>query len=71
MGFEWVYMGDGYQEICQYKCYMPGFQFWTGREWLEDVDFYKELTSNDDKVKTVQDLDKLSKYYIENETFEK
>ena len=71
MGFEWVYMGDGYQKICQYKCYMPGFQFWTGREWSKDIDFYKELTGNDDKIKTVQDLDKLSKDYLENETFEK
>tara|TARA_Y100001972_G_C7630997_1_gene316722 strand:- start:369 stop:1133 length:765 start_codon:yes stop_codon:yes gene_type:complete len=70
-GLEWVYMGDGYQKICEYKSYLPGFQFWTGREWSEDIDFYKKLTSNDDKVKTIKDLDKLSENYLENKTFEK
>ena len=71
MGFDWVYMGDGYQKICEYKCYFPGFEFWTGRKWSSDIDFYKKLISNDDKVKTIEDLDRLSKDYLENKTFEK
>ena len=71
MGFEWIYMGDGYQKICEYKCYIPGFQFWTGRKWSEDIDLYKKLTSNDDKVKTIKDLAKLAENYVENKTFEK
>ena len=68
-GFNWVYMGDGYQKICEYKCYFPGFQFWTGKRWTSDMKLYKTLISNDDKVETIQDLDKLSKKYLENKTF--
>jgi len=68
---DWVYIGDGYQKICEYKCSFPGFQFWTGRKWISDINLYKELIKNDDKVKTINDLDKLAKDYMENKTFEK
>ena len=70
-GFDYLYMGDGYQSMCEYKSSLPGFEFWTGKKWSKDAKMYKKLLHNDDKVKTVQDLDKLSKYYIENQTFKK
>ena len=36
-----------------------GFEFWTGREWSQDKNRYLELLERDDKVKDLDDLEKI------------
>lgn len=68
---DWVYVGDAYEKVCEYKCFFPGFEFWTGRKWSTNTNLFKELLSNDDKVETISDLDKLAKQYFKDKTFDK
>ena len=45
-----IYMGAGYEICSLYKGDYPGFQWWKGYEWSEDVDSYKNLCYLDSGV---------------------
>jgi len=56
---DYVYLGLAYGRICSYKSRFKGFEFWTGREWSQDKNRYLELLERDDKVKDLDDLEKI------------
>jgi hypothetical protein len=48
---KYIYLSSGYESCSIYKSYYPGFQWWTGQVWSEDVDLFRELCYADDRVK--------------------
>lgn len=55
MGLKYVYILGGYEECCLYKSDYYGFEWWTGRGWLQDKRLYKELCLRDEKAVVTYD----------------
>jgi len=55
-GYEYVYLGPGYERSSVYKADMQGFEWWTGDVWSPDADHYRWLCRKDSKIKSVADL---------------
>ena len=55
-GYEYVYLGPGYERSSVYKADMQGFEWWTGDVWSQDLDHYRWLCRRDSKIKSVADL---------------
>jgi arginyl-tRNA--protein-N-Asp/Glu arginylyltransferase len=55
-GYEYVYLGPGYERSSLYKADMQGFEWWNGDEWTADRDQYVWLCKRDSKVKLTTDL---------------
>jgi arginyl-tRNA--protein-N-Asp/Glu arginylyltransferase len=55
-GYEYVYLGPGYERSSLYKAGMQGFEWWDGREWSLDLDKYRWLCRRDSKIKLPGDL---------------
>lgn len=55
-GYEFVYLGPGYEKSSLYKADIQGFEWWTGAEWSTDAKSYQQLCRRDSKIKTVSDL---------------
>lgn len=49
-GCKYIYMSSGYETCSLYKGSYPGFQWWKGYEWSEDVDMYRQLCYADSQV---------------------
>lgn len=49
-GCRYIYMSSGYETCSLYKSDYPGFQWWTGFGWSEDVDKYRKLCYSDSQV---------------------
>ena len=45
-----IYMSAGYEKCSIYKSSYPGFEWWTGHGWTNDVDKYKQLCYLDSQV---------------------
>jgi arginyl-tRNA--protein-N-Asp/Glu arginylyltransferase len=50
-GYEYVYLGPGYQRSSLYKADIQGFEWWTGSEWSKDTKLYTSLCARDSKIK--------------------
>lgn len=59
LGYDFLYIGPGYDESSLYKSGFPGFEWWTGNEWSTDKDKYTKLCLSDASVETLKDLDLL------------
>jgi arginyl-tRNA--protein-N-Asp/Glu arginylyltransferase len=55
-GYEYVYLGPGYERSSIYKASMQGFEWWNGDVWSHDVDHYIWLCKRDSKIKLPADL---------------
>lgn len=55
-GYEYVYLGPGYERSSLYKADMQGFEWWDGDVWRTDADEYRALCRRDSKVKLPADL---------------
>ena len=55
-GYEYVYLGPGYERSSLYKADIKGFEWWDGVDWNTDVDKYRSLCRRDSKIKSVADL---------------
>jgi len=53
---KYAYLGPGYEKSSIYKADIPGFEWWTGKEWSKDADEFKFLCKQDSKVKTVNGI---------------
>ena len=47
----YMYLSAGYEKCSLYKADYPGFQWWKGYEWSDDVDKFKSLCYTDEEVK--------------------
>ena len=55
-GYQYVYLGPGYETMNIYKSKIQGFEWWTGREWSQDVDQYVALCKRDSAIRRCVDL---------------
>ena len=55
-GNRYLYTGLGYHSHGVYKSLKKGFEWWTGREWSNDITKYKYLCKKDDEIKTIEEL---------------
>lgn len=55
-GYEYVYLGPGYERSSIYKADIQGFEWWTGDVWSSDADYYRWLCRRDSKIKISSDL---------------
>jgi arginyl-tRNA--protein-N-Asp/Glu arginylyltransferase len=55
-GYEYVYLGPGYERSSLYKADMQGFEWWDGDVWNQDLDKYRWLCRRDSKIKLPADL---------------
>jgi hypothetical protein len=55
-GYEFVYLGPGYERSSLYKADIQGFEWWDGVEWRNDTEQYRQLCRRDSKIKSVADL---------------
>lgn len=56
LGLSHIYIGEGCEVGSIYKEDLPGFQWWTGSEWSEDKERYKNLCIRDSNVQTLYEL---------------
>lgn len=49
-GYEYFYMGPGYEKNSIYKSDVDGFEWWTGSEWSTDINKYRYLCKRDSHV---------------------
>ena len=59
MGYEYLYIGPGYNDSGVYKADLKGFEWWTGEEWSTDVNKYKKLCRRDSSITTLRDLSEI------------
>ena len=55
-GYDYVYLGPGYERSSLYKADMDGFEWWDGDTWNLDKDHYRWLCKRDSKIKLPGDL---------------
>ena len=55
-GYEYVYMGPGYELSGLYKANIQGFEWWTGSEWSVDNQEYKRACRRDAKLSSFSGL---------------
>lgn len=55
-GYQYVYLGPGYEKSSIYKADMQGFEWWNGDVWTDDRDHYVWLCRRDSKIKLPADL---------------
>jgi hypothetical protein len=58
-GYEFLYLGPGYEQSSIYKADLDGFEWWNGSYWSTDKAKYIELCKRDSTVKTLADLAKI------------
>jgi hypothetical protein len=58
-GYDYVYLGPGYEEGCVYKSEMHGFEWWTGSVWSEDKNEYGRLCKRDSAITTIAELSRV------------
>ncbi len=52
----YAYLGPGYERSSIYKADIPGFEWWTGKEWSSDKEIFKDLCKNDSTIRSLNDL---------------
>ena len=62
LGYEHLYIGQGYELGSEYKADFAGFEWWTGSEWSRDKELYKKLCARDSQI---NNIDQLAKAYNE------
>jgi arginyl-tRNA--protein-N-Asp/Glu arginylyltransferase len=55
-GYDYVYLGPGYERSSLYKADMHGFEWWDGDKWSLDTDHYRWLCKRDSKIKLPADF---------------
>ena len=50
MGYTHVYILGGYEKCCMYKSDFYGFEWWTGRDWSQDKQLFKQLCKRDEEA---------------------
>jgi len=54
--YNWFYLGESYGKSNAYKSKLPGFEWWTGREWSTDDAVYDQHLKADEFVENLDDL---------------
>ena len=63
-GYDKYYLSYAYENSSMYKSKYDGFEFWTGREWLDNKKLYEQLCINDNRIKNFADLNDYQETYF-------
>jgi arginyl-tRNA--protein-N-Asp/Glu arginylyltransferase len=66
LNINYLYTGISYNSDSIYKSQKNGFQFWTGRNWLSDTDYFIDLCKYDDSIETIEELHSYQYSYLNN-----
>jgi arginyl-tRNA--protein-N-Asp/Glu arginylyltransferase len=66
LNINYLYTGISYNSDSVYKSQKNGFQFWTGRNWISDVDYFIDLCKYDDSIETIEELHNYQYSYLNN-----
>ena len=58
------YLSYGYETTSKYKSKYKGFEFWNGKEWINNKSMYNTLCDNDSNIKTIKDLNVYQRDYF-------
>lgn len=58
-GYQHLYIGPGHERSSTYKADIPGFEYWTGREWSTNAIEYKNLCIRDSEINDLTQLSEL------------
>tara|TARA_Y100001938_G_scaffold37922_1_gene52340 strand:+ start:24006 stop:24881 length:876 start_codon:yes stop_codon:yes gene_type:complete len=56
---KYIYLGLCYGKQCVYKAGFKSFEYWTGKDWLNDKDRYIKMCESDSAVQSLDDLEDL------------
>ena len=59
------YLSYGYEKSSVYKSRFDGFEFWSGKSWIDNKLTYKKLCEYDTEVETLSELNKYQRKYFE------
>ena len=59
------YLSYGYETTSKYKSKYKGFEFWNGKEWVNNKSMYNKLCDNDSSIESIKDLNKYQRKYFE------
>ena len=59
------YLSYGYETTSKYKSKYKGFEFWNGKEWVNNKSMYNKLCDNDSSIESIKDLNKYQREYFE------
>ena len=58
------YLSYGYETTSKYKSKYKGFEFWNGKEWVNNKSMYNKLCDNDSSIESIKDLNKYQREYF-------
>jgi len=58
------YLSYGYETTSKYKSKYKGFEFWNGKEWVNNKFMYNKLCDNDSSIESIKDLNKYQREYF-------
>ena len=58
------YLSYGYETTSKYKSKYKGFEFWNGKEWVNNKSMYNKLCDNDSNIESIKDLNKYQREYF-------
>ena len=58
------YLSYAYEEASMYKTKYDGFEFWTGRKWLDDKNIYETLCKRDSSINDLANLNDYQEQYF-------
>ena len=58
------YLSYGYETTSKYKSKYKGFEFWNGKEWINNKSMYNKLCDNDSSIESIKDLNKYQREYF-------
>ena len=58
------YLSFAYEESSIYKANYDGFEFWTGRKWLDDKNIYETLCKRDSNINDLASLNDYQEEYF-------
>ena len=59
------YLSYGYENTSVYKSRFDGFEFWSGRSWIDNKSVYKKLCEHDTEITTIPELNRYQRKYFE------
>jgi len=58
------YLSYGYETTSKYKSKYKGFEFWNGKEWVNNKSMYNKLCDNDSSIESLKDLNTYQRKYF-------
>ena len=58
------YLSYAYENASMYKTKYDGFEFWTGRKWLDDKNIYETLCKRDSSINDLANLNDYQEQYF-------